>query len=243
MSDPIRIRVLFFGQLREAAGVREMSWELASGSTSAQLRNAVMLSFPALARMEGSVVLALNEEFLQESVELEDGDEVAFLPPVSGGSDSWIRRIQDPEGHFFGLTRSVIDGGRLAREVLRPEDGAFVNFEGVVRNHSGGRYTRFLEYECYEGLAIKMMVAIGRQIVNEYSVGRIAIVHRLGRLQIGETSVAIVVSSPHRKPAFDAALAAINRLKTTVPIWKKEFFEDGEVWVEGEWDESIKPSV
>lgn len=243
MSTSIRVRVLFFGQLREAVGLREMLWELPQGSTSTQLRNAVMLSFPALARMQESIVLARNEEFLQEPAELKEGDEVAFLPPVSGGSDSWLRRIDDPDGHFFGLTRNVIDGARIARQVLRPEDGAFVNFEGVVRNHSGSRSTRYLEYECYEALAIKTMASIGLQIVREYQVGRIAIVHRLGCLHIGETSVAIVVSSPHRKPAFDAALAAINRLKTTVPIWKKEFFEDGEVWVEGKWDASINPTV
>lgn len=241
MPDPISIRVLFFGQLREAAGTGEMTWELPPGSTSSELHGAVMVVFPSLAALRGSIVLARNQEFLHEPAVLAQGDEIAFLPPVSGGSGRWLREVHSPEGHFFALTREVIDGAALARRILRDEDGAFVNFEGVVRNHSGGRGTRYLEYECYEALAIKTMAAIGEDIARKHAVGRVAIVHRVGRLEIGETSVAVVVSSPHRKPAFEAALEGINRLKSTVPIWKKEYFEDGEVWVEGDWDASIQP--
>ena len=114
-----------------------------------------------------------------------------------------------------------------------------VNFEGVVRNNTKGRATKFLDYECYEPMAVKMMAEIGREIARAHAIGRIAMVHRLGRIEIGETSVAVVVTAPHRKPAFEAALEGINRLKRLVPIWKKEHFADGEVWVEGEWDESV----
>lgn len=243
MSEPIHIQVLFFGQLRDLAGTGEMSWELPAGSTSSELFGAVSLAFPKIAAMRGSIVLARNAEFLHQPAILAEGDEVAFLPPVSGGSDGgWIHKIRTPEGHFFGLTREPIDGTQLAREILRAEDGAFVNFEGVVRNHSGGRKTRFLDYECYEALAIKTMAAIGTDIASKHAVGRVAIVHRLGRMEIGETSVAVVVTSPHRRPAFEAALEGINRLKTSVPIWKKEYFEDGEVWVEGEWEATLKPA-
>ncbi|MCW5962840.1 MAG: molybdenum cofactor biosynthesis protein MoaE [Bryobacterales bacterium] len=243
MTEPIHIQVLFFGQLREIAGASEMSWELPPGSTSNELFGAVAVAFPGIAAMRGSIVLARNAEFLHQPVVLSEGDEIAFLPPVSGGNDGgWIHEIRTAEGHFFGLTRQRIDGTRLAREVLRAEDGAFVNFEGVVRNHSGGRKTRFLDYECYEALAIKTMAAIGQDIASKHAVGRVAIVHRLGRLEIGETSVAVVVTSPHRRPAFEAALEGINRLKTSVPIWKKEYFEDGEVWVEGEWEATLKPA-
>ncbi len=114
-----------------------------------------------------------------------------------------------------------------------------VTFEGTVRNHTRGRATRCLDYECYESMALKMMAQIGREIASAHQVERIVMVHRLGRILIGETSVAVIVTSPHRRAAFEAALEGINRLKKLVPIWKKEHFVDGEVWVEGEWDESL----
>jgi MoaE-MoaD fusion protein len=112
-----------------------------------------------------------------------------------------------------------------------------------VRNNTKGRPTLFLEYECYETMAVKMMKEIGGEIAGSFEIGRIGMVHRLGRLEIGEASVAIVVTAPHRKAAFAAALEGINRLKRLVPIWKKEHFADGEVWVEGEWDEQTPKVV
>jgi len=181
--------------------------------------------------------MARNQEFADPSSPIADGDEIAFLPPVSGGSGPWTHQISDPAGHFFALTRHPIDTRALTDMVRRDEDGAVITFEGVVRNNSKGRATRFLDYECYEGMAIRKMAEIGREIAASGTVGRVAMVHRLGRMEIGETSVAIVVSAPHRRPAFDAALEGINRLKKLVPIWKKEYFADGEVWVEGEWDD------
>jgi MoaE-MoaD fusion protein len=240
MASTIHIRVLFFGQLRDVTGTAEMQWDLPEGSTSKQLFGALTVAYPRLAAMQKSIVMARNAEFLTEPTVLADGDEVALLPPVSGGSGPrWSLEIHSPEGHFYALTRDPIDGGSLARQILRDEDGAFVNFEGVVRNHTGDRKTRFLDYECYEALAIKTMAALGAEIAARYDIGRIAMVHRLGRLAIGETSVVVVVTSPHRRAAFEAALEGINRLKTTVPVWKKEYFEDGEVWVEGEWDDRL----
>ncbi|MDQ2948569.1 MAG: molybdenum cofactor biosynthesis protein MoaE, partial [Acidobacteriota bacterium] len=169
-----------------------------------------------------------------------DGDEVAFLPPVSGGSSEYTQEIRDEGGvNFFALTRARIDTAVIAKELLRGEDGALVNFEGVVRNNTKGRATRFLDYECYEPMAIRVMAEIGRDIARVQAIGGIAMIHRLGRMEIGETSVAVLVTAPHRRPAFEAALEGINRLKRLVPIWKKEHFADGEVWVEGEWDESV----
>jgi len=109
----------------------------------------------------------------------------------------------------------------------------------VARNNTKGRPTRFLAYECYEPMAVKMMAEIGAEIARCFTIGRIAMVHRLGRVEIGEASVAVVVTAPHRKPAFEAALEGINRLKRLVPVWKKEYFTDGEVWVDGEWDDSV----
>jgi molybdopterin synthase catalytic subunit len=123
---------------------------------------------------------------------------------------------------------------------LTGAEGAVVTFEGTVRNNTKGRATRFLDYECYESMALKMMAQIGTELTAAHQIERVAMVHRLGRMLIGETSVAVIVTSPHRRAAFEAALEGINRLKKIVPIWKKEHFVDGEVWVEGEWDDSLR---
>ena len=195
--------------------------------------------FPRLRDYQQSIVVARNHQFSSRVEKLSDGDEVAFLPPVSGGSRDYLHEIGDAEGHFFALTRKVIDAQAIARKLLRGEDGAVVVFEGVVRNNTKGRPTLHLDYECYEPMAVKTMAEVGRQIAAAHAIGRIGMVHRLGRLEIGETSVAVVVTAPHRKPAFEAALEGINRLKRLVPIWKKEHFADGEVWVEGEWDAAV----
>ena len=195
---------------------------------------------PRIGELGSSIVLARNHEFAQRDTALSDGDEVALLPPVSGGSGVYTHSIEDEAGHVFALTRDPVDARAVAAKLLRGEDGAVVDFEGVVRNNTKGRPTRYLDYECYEAMAVKVMAEIGREIARTHAIGRIAMIHRLGRMEIGDTSVAIVVTAPHRKPAFDAALEGINRLKRLVPIWKKEYFEDGEVWVEGEWDESVR---
>lgn len=239
LNKRVRIQVLFFGPIRDLVGLREDSLDLPDGDRLAQVFEHYASRFPRLREMAGSIVLALNQQFSSPSAPLTDGDEVALLPPVSGGSGVFTHQISDPAGHFFALTRDPIDGTALAHKILRGEDGAFVNFEGVTRNNSKGRATRFLDYECYEPMAVKMMAEIGREIAASHAISRIAMVHRLGRVEISETSVAIIVTAPHRKPAFDAALEGINRLKRTVPVWKKEYFADGEVWVDGEWDESI----
>lgn len=240
----MRIRVLFFGVLRDVVGVREDSLDVPEGGRLETVFEHYATRYPKLREMAASTVLALNQQFSAPSARLNDGDEVAFLPPVSGGSAAappgeFTHQIIDPAGHFFALTRCPIDGTAIARHLLRGEDGAFVNFEGVARNNTHGRATRFLEYECYEAMAVKTMAQIGAEIAHSRSIGRIAMVHRLGRLEISETSVIVVVTAPHRKPAFDAALEGINRLKRLVPVWKKEYFVDGEVWVDGEWDDSI----
>ena len=236
----VRIRVLFFGPLRDLAGAREDSLELPAGARLESVWGHYASRFPQLKLMAPSVVLALNQEFASPSAALAEGDEVAFLPPVSGGAGCYTHEICDPvTGNFFALTRDPIDGTDIARRLLRGEDGAFVNFEGVARNNTKGRPTRYLDYECYEPMAVKMMARIGAEIAAGFAIGRIAMVHRLGRIQIGETSVAVVVTAPHRKPAFEAALEGINRLKRLVPVWKKEYFADGEVWVDGEWDDAV----
>jgi len=235
----VRVRVLFFGVIREIVGVREDTIDVAEGARLDTVLNGYSGRFPRLQDMLPSIVIALNQQFANPASPVSDGDEIAFLPPVSGGAGSFTHSSAHADGHLFALTRDPIDGAVLARKLLRGEDGAFVNFEGVTRNNSKGRATQYLEYECYEPMAIQVMKTIGVEIAKSHAIGRIAMVHRLGRIEIGETSVAIIVTAPHRKPAFDAALEGINRLKRTVPIWKKEFFVDGEVWVDGEWDESV----
>jgi molybdopterin synthase catalytic subunit len=239
----VRVRVLFFGLVKDVIGLPAEEIEVPSGERLGGVFERYAAAFPRLREMESSIVLARNHEFSDRGVELADGDEVAFLPPVSGGAPGheWVQEIRDAEtGNFFALTREPIRTRGIVDRLLRPEDGAFVDFEGVVRNNTKGRPTLFLDYECYEAMAVKMMAQIGREIAAAHAIGRIALVHRLGRMEIGETSVVVVVTAPHRRPAFEAALEGINRLKKLVPIWKKEYFEDGEVWVEGEWDESVR---
>jgi molybdopterin synthase catalytic subunit/molybdopterin converting factor small subunit len=232
----MRVRVLFFGMLKDIAGRIEEQVELAPGSQLSTLFDRYAGEFPRIREMAGSIVMARNHEFSALSTVLAEGDEVAFLPPVSGGSDRYTHQI-NTAGNFFALTRLPIDSRDVADRVLRGEDGAAIVFEGTVRNNTKGRATRFLDYECYEPMAIKTMAEIGADIAASFEIGHIAMIHRLGRLEIGEASVSIIVTAPHRKPAFAAALEGINRLKRLVPIWKKEHFADGEVWVEGEWDE------
>ena len=234
----VPIRVLFFGAIRDVVGAREDSLEMPPGSNLGSVFEHYAVRFPKLRDLAASTVLALNQQFSNPAAPVADGDEVAFLPPVSGGSQ-YTQHIADPAGHFFAITREPIDGTAIAHQLLRGEDGAFVNFEGVSRNNTKGRATRFLEYECYEPMAVKIMAQIGREIAAAHPIGHIAMVHRLGKLEISETSVAVVVTAPHRKPAFDAALEGINRLKKLVPVWKKEYFVDGEVWVDGEWDDAV----
>jgi molybdopterin converting factor subunit 1 len=235
----MQIRVLFFGQLKDICGRSSDHLELPAGATAGSVFTHYATQFPKLSGLASSIVLARNQEFTTTGTPLSDGDEVAFLPPVSGGaSDAYIHKIEDPEGHFFALTRDPIDSKTIETNLLQGFDGAIVTFQGVVRNNTRGRATLRLEYECYEAMAIRKMAEIGREIASGFAISRIAMVHRLGTMEIGEASVLVIAVAPHRRPAFDAALEGINRLKKLVPVWKKEFFEDGEVWVEGEWDDN-----
>ncbi len=225
------VKVLFFGVLKDMVGKAEEWREVAPGTTLGGLFASYSQRYETLQGKRPSILFARNQEFATPDTALCDQDEVAFLPPVSGGSGR--------DGHIFEIVRQTIDTRGLVERLQRPEDGAVVIFEGVVRNNTKGRPTTHLEYECYEGMAQEQMARIGREIASQFAVGRIGMVHRLGRLEIGEASVVIVATAPHRKPAFEAALEGINRLKREVPIWKKEFFADGAVWVDGEWDDRL----
>ena len=237
----MQIKVLFFGQLRDVCGRSEDQLELPAGSRVGGVFQHYAAKFPMLQAMARSIVLARNHEFTGPETELAENDEIALLPPVSGGAP--LANITDPEGHYFALTRDSIDPRQLESRLLQGIDGALVTFLGVVRNNTKGRKTLRLDYDCYEPMALREMATIGREVAAQFGISRIAIVHRLGMMDVSEASVAVVVTSPHRRAAFDAALEGINRLKKTVPVWKKEFFEDGEIWVEGDWDDKTPRAV
>jgi molybdopterin synthase catalytic subunit len=193
-----------------------------------------------MAKMAGSIVVARNHAFAAPATKIAEGDEIALLPPVSGGSENGADGLEIEEaGNYFAITRRSIDTRRLTGRLLRGGEGAVVTFEGTVRNHTGGKRTLYLDYEGYEPMALRTMAEIGRELVQSFAIEGVAMAHRLGRLLVGETSVVVMVTAAHRRPAFEAALEGIDRLKKRVPIWKKEHFADGEVWVEGAWDPDV----
>ncbi len=233
----MRARVLFFGMLKDLVGIASEEIDLPEGADLASVFDHYAARQPRLRELAPSIVAARNREFADLSTAVADGDELAFLPPVSGGIE---RSLEAESGtHYFALTRHAIDTRAIIHRLLTGAEGAVVTFEGTVRNNTKGRPTLYLDYECYEEMALKIMARIGCEIARGFAISRLAMVHRLGRMLVGETSVAVIVTAPHRRPAFEAALEGINRLKKTVPIWKKEYFVDGEVWVEGEWDHNV----
>ena len=232
----MRVRVLFFGVLRDLAGCGSEDAEFAEGADLGAVLDHYAARSPGIAKMAGSIVVARNREFAGPATPIAAGDEIALLPPVSGGSEDGADGLEiNDSGNYFAITHEPIDARRLAARLVRGGEGAVVTFEGTVRNHTGGRRTLYLDYEGYQPMALGAMAEIGRDLVRSFAIERAGIVHRLGRLLVGETSVAVVVTAAHRRPAFEAAHAAIDRLKQRVPIWKKEHFADGEVWVEGAW--------
>jgi len=233
----MRTRVLFFGILKDHLGRSADDADFPEGSDLRAVFELYAARYPAIRAMAGSLALARNQQFADLATKIAEGDEIAFLPPVSGGTSEWY---PDPlelveAGNYFALTHHVIDTRAVIARILTGAEGAVVTFEGTTRNNTRGRQTRCLDYECYEPMAIRMMAQVGAEIAAAHQLTHVAMVHRLGRLLIGEVSVAVIATAPHRRAAFDAALAGIDRLKKVVPIWKKEYFVDGEVWVEGEW--------
>lgn len=227
----MRVRVLFFGRLKEIVGQSQEDAELSEGARVEDLFERYGRRFPELARFRSSIVASVNQEFTEWRAPLSPGDEVAFLPPVSGGGSVTGSTLTED---MFALVREIIDTPGIVAQLKAPPDGAVVVFEGIVRNHSRNRETLYLEYHAYEPMAMTKMREIGEQMRQKFSIRRFAMVHRLGRLEIGETSVLIAVSAAHRGAAFDACRFGIDSLKRGVPIWKKEFFRDGAEWAEGE---------
>jgi MoaE-MoaD fusion protein len=227
----MRVRVLFFGRLKDIVGKSEEDAELSEGARVEDLFARYGRSFPELAKFRPSVVASVNQEFAEWRAHLSSGDEVAFLPPVSGGAvTAGVAMEENP----CALIRKPIETAEIVAQLKAPRDGALVVFEGIVRNHSGNRNTEYLEYEAYEPMAIAKMREVGEQMREKFSIRRFAMIHRLGRLEIGETAVLVVVCSAHRAAAFEACRFGIDTLKRNVPIWKKEFFRDGAAWADGE---------
>jgi len=231
----MRVRVLFFGRLKELTGCAEDWAELPAGASVETLYAHYAQREPQLQQFRARLAAAVNEDLADWQRALQEGDEVAFLPPVSGGAASVEVEARD----VVQLVRAPIAPLEYLAAVKSAHDGAVAAFDGIVRDNSQGRATLYLEYEAYEAMALRQMRAIAAEMRLRFAIDRMALVHRLGRLHIGETSVFIVVSAPHRGPAFDACRFAIETLKRTVPIWKKEFFADGEVWVEGAVAEKV----
>jgi MoaE-MoaD fusion protein len=222
----MRVRVLFFGILKNVVGKPEDEIEVPESASVRDVLARYVSTAPQLKESLAPLALAVNQHYAGPDTKLRPGDEIALLPPVSGGAETGRR--------YASIVREAIHSHRVVEELKRGEDGAVVVFEGVVRNQTRGRKTLFLDYESYEKMALEKMESLAGQAIEEFKVRDVAIVHRLGRLEISETSVLIAVASAHRAAAFDACRWLIDTLKRTVPIWKIEHFEDGAVWADGE---------
>jgi molybdopterin synthase catalytic subunit len=226
----MRLQVSCFGRLRELLAP-EVVIELSSPATVAELWKALRSQYPALAPFEGAVAIAVNESFALPSTPLAEGDEVALLPPVSGGHSGPALPLVSAHA---SLQREPLDAAALLAQIKDGEDGAVCLFDGVVRNNTRGRRTLYLEYDAYPAMALAEMEKLALHALSALAVRDLRIVHRIGRIEIGQSSVLIVVASAHRAAAFDACRWLIDSLKKTVPIWKKEFFADGAAWADGD---------
>jgi molybdopterin synthase catalytic subunit len=206
----VRVTVRLFAGLREQAGRSQIELENVARVEDVWPRLDLGGEPPGL-------LYAVNRQYVEPGHELADGDEVALIPPVSGGS--------------FRLVEGPLDVGAALREVEDPAAGAVASFVGTVRNHSRGRDVEYLEYEAYEEMAEPMLGRLGEELTERHGLCAVAIHHRLGRVQIGEASVVIAVSAPHRSAALDACREAIETLKATIPLWKKEVYAGGEEWI------------
>src|SRR5579862_2365205 len=230
----MRVRVLFFGMVKELAGRSEDELNLQNGASVRDVLQHYEAQLPQLKKFRSSLALAVNQQYANPDTVLNPDDEVAILPPVSGGTPDFESENPVTVRCRAQIVRQPIDTASVLAGLKRGEDGAALVFDGVVRNQTRGRRTLYLDYEAYEEMASRQMESLASQALSQFQIRDVAIVHRLGRLEIGETSVLIAVASAHRAAAFDACRWLIDTLKRTVPIWKKEYFEDGAVWADGE---------
>ena len=229
----MQVTVRLFAGLRERAAREFIEVSLPDESESATVQDAIDAASQEIEgglQVRGHVMIALNRSYVDADHNVKDGDEVALIPPVSGGAGL---QTGLPEDNFQNvlITSEPLDPEPLTRHVTTDEDGAVVTFLGVTRNNNAGRVVDFLEYEAYRPMADEQIAIVIQEMKEKWAIGRVAIAHRTGRVEIGETSMVVAVGAPHRRPAFEAALYFIDRLKEIVPIWKKEHFEGGEVWI------------
>lgn len=226
----MQVRVLWFGALKDLLPGECERVELPDHATVEQLLTTFLGNAPGADSIAASLAIAVNRVYAAPDCELHEGDEVALLPPVSGGCASQL--VND--GEFVRIQSDVIRPEPILAALKQNEDGAVAIFEGIVRDNSRGRRTLYLDYEAYEAMALERMRVLATEAKQRFGVRQVALVHRVGRLSVGETSVWIAAASAHRAQAFDACRWLIDTLKKTVPIWKKEYFEDGAVWADGE---------
>ena len=219
----MKINLLLFGSVREAAGTSKLKVELADGARVADLRIWLAERNPVVEKLGDRLAASINTEMAQADDVLEDGDEVAFLPPVAGG-DGAVKRCT--------ISELPLDEAEVAARVEGPDAGGVVSFIGRVRNHARGQTIEHLEYEAYPAMAEKEMEKIVDEAAEKWPGTRVAIAHRIGRLEIGDAAVIVIAASAHRGEAFDACEFAIDTLKVTVPIWKREVATDGAYWVD-----------
>jgi molybdopterin synthase catalytic subunit len=227
----MQVRVLYYGMLRDIAGRDAESVELPEGSRAGDLFALLAERLPRLQDFRGAIAMSVNLEYAEPGAALQDNDEVALVPPVSGGSPDATAPLVSEHA---SLVHAAIDTATIAASVRQPADGAVATFDGIVRDNSRGRRALYLDYSAYEAMALKQMEELAQRALAEFAIREVRLVHRIGRLQIGESSVFIVVAAAHRAAAFDACRWLIDTLKKTVPVWKKEYFEDGAVWADGE---------
>ena len=229
----MRVQILPFGVLKEALSSTPL--DLPAQATVGDVLGLLgekLRDHPSAIGLLTRSAVSVNAEYAQRGQVLEEGDQVGLLPPVSGGSDQAAVEAAGPV--VTCLTREAIPVDALLAAVKQGSDGAVVVFDGIVRDNTRGRRTLYLDYEAYEEMATKQIAEMAGQAIERFGVRAVTLVHRLGRLQIGETSVLIIVASAHRGAAFDACRWLIDTLKKTIPIWKKETFVDGAVWADGE---------
>lgn len=225
MNIAMRVSIFLFAAFREKAGSGRLQIDLPEGATAGDALRRVARDVPQIARLLGSAALAVNAEYASPDAPLKDGDEVALIPPVSGGA---------PRVVTASVTDKPIDADVAIAGLIRPTDGALVVFQGVVRAFTDGRRLLHMDYEAYGPMAEKLLQRIAEDARDKYGVDGVAIVHRVGRLAVGEASILIAVSAPHRREAFAACQEAVDRIKQLAPVWKKEVWEGGEAWVTGE---------
>ena len=232
----MRVSVKLFAALRETAGTSDLSLEFAGDAVTVHaFRTRLAEAVPALRPLLESVAVAVNEEYTRSGEQaIRDGDVVALIPPIAGGAEE--PNVTTTETPHFLCTPDVLDRDGLRDLVRTDEAGAVVLFEGIVRNHHQGHAVLSLEYEAYAPMAEKQLAAVAAEVLRDYAdreVYDIAAHHRTGPMGIGDVSLLVAVSAAHRKDAFDAALRAVDRIKETVPVWKKEYGPDGATWQEG----------